>query len=108
MSYLDEVALTEILKAWGFTRHPLTDGAAWAAPTLPKLREALKAKYPAIEWDHPYVTNWGDTIDMKRQKQRQEEERQHPKKQQQEEPQEEQRDCEYVDGSGGTKRKKRF
>jgi hypothetical protein len=76
MQYLDEVALTEILKAWGFTRHHMNDGAAWAALPLKELRANLIAKYPAIKWDHPYVEDWGDKPDMKRQKERQQEEQQ--------------------------------
>jgi hypothetical protein len=66
MRYLDEVALTDILKGWGFTRHAMSDQRAWAAPPLQDLREKLTAKYPAIVWDH-LLAQWGDSIDTSKQ-----------------------------------------
>jgi len=43
--------LAKILKAWGFTSKHLTNGKAWEAPSLPDLRRAILAKYPAVEFD---------------------------------------------------------
>jgi hypothetical protein len=60
MTYVDEIGLTDILKEWGFKRHPLGEQTGWAAPDLCQLREALSKKYPNIEWDHPDIKEWGD------------------------------------------------
>jgi Mesyanzhinovviridae DNA primase len=56
-----DVALTDILKEWKFTRHPLGDGTGWAAPPLAELRDAISSKYPAITWD-TRVTDWAQCV----------------------------------------------
>lgn len=59
MQFMDELALTDILKRWDFTRKPLGDQTGWAAPPLDKLRSQLVKKYPAITWDHADIVDWG-------------------------------------------------
>ncbi len=58
LAHETEVALADIIKAWGFTRHPLGDGAGWKAPPLLDLRAAINAKYAgSIEWD-AFTKDW--------------------------------------------------
>jgi Family of unknown function (DUF5906) len=63
MQFMDELALTDILKRWGFTRKPLGDQTGWAAPPLDRLRSELVKKYPAITWDHTDIVDWGKAPD---------------------------------------------
>jgi hypothetical protein len=63
MQYMDEIALTDILKRWGFARKPLGDQTGWAAPPLDKLRSKLSENYPAIVWDDPALADWGKAPD---------------------------------------------
>ena len=53
-----DVALTDLLKRWGFERKRRAAGACWQAPPLEELRGRLSAKYAAITWDAG-VTGWG-------------------------------------------------
>jgi hypothetical protein len=51
LARLSDQALANIVKAWGFKTKPLKDGKAWEAPSLPDLRKAILAKFPAVEFD---------------------------------------------------------
>jgi hypothetical protein len=53
--------LADILKNWGFTNKKLSDGNAWAAPDLSKLRTDLGRKYPALVWGD--ASWWGHSDD---------------------------------------------
>jgi hypothetical protein len=52
-----ESHLADIIKAWGFTQHPLGYAAGWAAPSLSELRAAIDSRYPGIVWDSK-IAEW--------------------------------------------------
>lgn len=59
MRYQTDMALSGIIKKWGFTRHPLGDGAGWQAPPLLELRALVAKKYPGFIWQTD-AKNWGE------------------------------------------------
>jgi hypothetical protein len=59
LQHATDIALTNILKKWGFKSKHLGDCMAWEAPRLDKLRTAIAAKFPGVVWDHPELAHWG-------------------------------------------------
>jgi hypothetical protein len=55
---MSEVNLADLLKRWGFKRHPLGYGTGWAAPALQDLRAAVKKRYPSVTWDCLRSSEW--------------------------------------------------
>ena len=51
LARMSDMALADILKAWGFKTKSLGSSRGWEAPPLPNLRTAILAKYPAVEFD---------------------------------------------------------
>jgi hypothetical protein len=58
LSRLSDHKLADILKTWGFKPKSLGDSRGWEAPALPKLREAIQAKYPAVKFEDDAPTEW--------------------------------------------------
>jgi hypothetical protein len=58
LARMSDMALSDLLKDWGFKRHPLGDGAGWAAPMLETLRGKISLKYPGMCWDRR-IRDWG-------------------------------------------------
>jgi hypothetical protein len=57
-------ALGRILTRWGFKGWSSGIARGWKAPPLPVLRAAIKAKYPAIIWEQPHLTEWGQRLTL--------------------------------------------
>jgi hypothetical protein len=57
LDFASENDLADILKWWGFANKKLADGNGWTAPRLSDLREEIKKKYPAVQWDD--APEWG-------------------------------------------------
>ena len=58
LAHTSDASLANILKSWGFKAKRLSGGdRGWEAPDLATLREAILAKYPAVEFDD--CPKWG-------------------------------------------------
>jgi hypothetical protein len=51
LARMSDTALSNILKAWGFSSKSLGSSRGWEAPQLPDLRTSISEKFPAVEFD---------------------------------------------------------